>query len=83
MFLLWLAVLLRRHDPQRVMAALASECLRWSSLGRLLFWSAVDLHVAVMPRICDALGRLIVGRHPESGTGPDGENRAARGRSCR
>ena len=51
--------------------------------GQATFWSAVDLHLAVMPRICDALGRLIVGRHPESGTGPDGENGAARGRSCR
>ena len=51
--------------------------------GQATFWLAVDLHVAVMPRICDALVRLIVGQHPDSGTGPGGENGAARGRSCR
>ena len=49
--------------------------------GQATFWSAVDLHVAVMPRICDALGRLIVGQHTDSGTGPGGEKGAARGRS--
>ena len=57
--------------------------LRWASLHRLLFWLAVDMLLAVMPRSCDALGRLIVGQHTDSGTGPGGENRAARGRSCR
>ena len=33
------------------------------------FWLAVDLHLAVMPRSCDALGRLIVGQHPDCATG--------------
>ena len=52
-------------------------------IAQATFWSVVDLHLAVMPRICDALGRLIVGQHPDSGTGPGGENGAARGRICR
>ena len=47
------------------------------------FWLAVDILLAVMPRSCDALGRLIVGQHIDSSTGPSGENGAARGRSCR
>ena len=42
--------------------------------GQATFWLAADLHVAVMPRICDALGRLIVSQHPDSCTGPGGEN---------
>ena len=42
--------------------------IRVAQLGftaQATFWSAVDLHLAVMPRMCDALGRPIVGDHPD------------------
>ena len=32
------------------------------------YWSAVDLHKAVMPNICDALWRPLRGSHPEDAT---------------
>ena len=46
------------------------------------YWSAVDLHEAVMTTTCEALGRPLQGAHPEEVTALAAKGGPAHGGGC-